>query len=1102
MTLNDTELLRRYAADGSESAFSELVRRHIDLVYSAALRMVDGDAALAEDVTQAVFTDLARKAPRLLRHTSLVGWLYTSTRYLARNARRTEQRRRWREQKAYQMNELLHSDEPSLDWHQLRPVLDDAMHALNDRDREAVLLRYFERRPLAEVGDRLGVSESAARMRVDRALDKLRLALAKRGVTSTSSALALALSKQAVGAAPAAFAIGVSNAAIAAAASGGFATNLINLMLTIKMKLFAGALGAGVLATALLWPDFGRDNSLQTPTPPAQVAGETAPAGIQHQPEILPASSSKPMATEPIPANTLRLTVLDSSSGNPVPRTEIRLRCWHGSAFTKQDLATTPAGVCDVPLLPQTTTLELTLHKDGFADTRLHWRPDRGEVIPQAYVVRFEQPVRIGGQVIDFEGRAVPDAKVGFNHQDDPIAETRPESHEFGWIEVTTDAAGYWSINRIHPDMLRRIYGGARHPEYVGAPVLFVGRDPSAEEQLREGTYVFQLGQAALVRGKVVDAAGQPIAGATVSVGHVGESGRREGSTSDQGEFSIAGCKPGRNLLTAEAPGYAATTERVQLSPTSEPFQLVLKPGKVLRLRVVDRAGDPIQGANVWLDTFGDPAPLPNQPERVPVQAEFNARTDSNGRVVWEKAPDQELEFDFGAKGFMSLRDWKARPNNEEYVVTLSPALTVSGTVRDAATGQPIPKFRMITGWPEKNYADDSVRPRWSPLERFWLSFSGGEFQHSYTEPVLGGTENRGYILKFEAEGYTPAVTRTIAADEGEVRFEINLRPAVISELRVLLPDGTPAAGADVGLVAPGARLQLLPGGFSRDMGQSTGSLLRTDGAGRVQFTPDESVTHIVVAHPSGYAELPASAVSANENIQLQLQPWGRIEGTYKSSKSPVRPAYFKLEFETLDRAAIAPDFTAFRVQCDEQGRFQFPKVPPGRLLVTRLLKREIREGGTSWMPTDATTIEVQPGETASVTLGGGISVSGRIRFPTDAKPDPHWDIFAGIHTPFPVMPAEFAGDPKAVRQFRQSPEFQAAVKAARHFPAEVASDGSFIADDVAPGQYILRINVVAPRTENRPSTIVAQIMRPVAIPENSTADPFDLGEILLESLP
>ena len=217
---DDTTLLRRYADEKSEAAFAEFVRRHLDLVYSAALRRLGGDPHRAADVAQQVFTKLARDATKLSRHEVLTAWLYTATRNAAIDLIRAEQRRHTHEQEASTMQDLFAAP-PDAEWERLRPVLDAAMDELAESDRTAVLLRFFENRPFAQIGTVFQVSEDAARMRVDRALGRLCAQLAKRGISSTAVALSMALASHTVGAAPAGLAAAVTGTALAAAAGAG-----------------------------------------------------------------------------------------------------------------------------------------------------------------------------------------------------------------------------------------------------------------------------------------------------------------------------------------------------------------------------------------------------------------------------------------------------------------------------------------------------------------------------------------------------------------------------------------------------------------------------------------------------------------------------------------------------------------------------------------------------------------------------------------------------------------------------------------------------------------------------------------------------------------
>jgi RNA polymerase sigma factor (sigma-70 family) len=243
----DSELLRRFAKTNSEDAFAELVKRHVNLVYSAALRQMNGDEHLAKDVAQMVFTDLARKAGSLSRREILTGWLYTSAHFAAAKIVRTENRRRDREEKF--MREPTSETAPETDWEKLRPMLDDVMHELKESDREAVLLRYFENQQFAEVGAKLGLNENAARMRVERALEKLRDTFTKRGIT-TATALASVISANAIQIAPANLAATLTTASIATVGTGTF--TLLNIMTATKFKLGISALIVAGAATAFV----------------------------------------------------------------------------------------------------------------------------------------------------------------------------------------------------------------------------------------------------------------------------------------------------------------------------------------------------------------------------------------------------------------------------------------------------------------------------------------------------------------------------------------------------------------------------------------------------------------------------------------------------------------------------------------------------------------------------------------------------------------------------------------------------------------------------------------------------------------------------------
>lgn len=277
MADDDMRLVRDFVEHGSEQAFAGIVARHINLVYSVAYRQA-GDPHAAEEITQAVFIVLARKAGSLGPKTVLSGWLCRTARFVASNQRTVERRRQAREQEAFMQSQGAHSDHET--WSRVAPLLDSALARLPDSDQDAIALRYFQGRSFHEVGEALGASEETAKKRVQRALEKLHRIFQRHGITLSAVTIAVALSEHAVQAAPAGLSttIALSPATMAA----GSAASPILVEITLKLMAWSKIKTAsvvGVLAILVAGTATMVVHQLHAPhrSPPLVFAGYATP---------------------------------------------------------------------------------------------------------------------------------------------------------------------------------------------------------------------------------------------------------------------------------------------------------------------------------------------------------------------------------------------------------------------------------------------------------------------------------------------------------------------------------------------------------------------------------------------------------------------------------------------------------------------------------------------------------------------------------------------------------------------------------------------------------------------------------------------------------
>ena len=1083
--MDDLELLRQYAATNSEEAFTTLAQRYVNLVYSAAQRQVR-NPHLAEEIAQAVFLILARKAESIPPGTIVSGWLIRTTRYAAANAIRREQTRQHHEREA--MTATLHLSESDAAWERIAPLLDEALVGLRDKDRDALVLRFFEKKSFREVGDALGTSEDNAQKRVTRALDKLRHFFGRHGHTIPTVALAGALTANGVQAAPAALVASITTAVLvkggAAAISGAsLCQATLQMLARARFKMFAWRSAAVFLiaATVLLVVQNQRSQSpsaqVQLQTPATEPPGFPAPAS--------PAFAAASTALQP-GERRFAFRVVDATNDAPLSGVKLTLM-----EFTDLPSRSTNVLVTDrngFGLFPpprvdvKNWNYRIEAFRDGYVPKYVSWSSSQGDVFaefPTDYTTKLERGVMIGGVVVSENSEPISGVRVVFSVSgaSPGASKERERLTMMGeYHQELADAEGRWTCNHV-PEKFgmitwRLIHRGHQEVTYgTTAPEadnsFGFTRLPKAD--YLAGRALMPMKRGLVVAGIVVDEAGQPVMNAKVTQGR-DFTRRPEASvlTDGEGRFRFQNAREKETTLTVQASGFAPQDRKLKPRVDLEEQKFTLSKGGVLRGRVLDESSQPIAKAAVRVAPDGSSSDT----------FEWRGKTDAEGRFEWLNAPLASQKYSASATDYDSKSSGELPTDGVERIITLTKntrqRLRLTTRAFDAETKQLIETFKVALA--------EAQEPVTNGASIMGLGFSTpqpkGEGRAGLCTVTMSSYTTR-FAAEVQADGYLPTRLTNVNSGQGELTLDFELKKGKAVRGVVRSPDGQPVEGAQVLLLAETDQIQMHhPAQFQADDSRISGRA-RTDTQGRFTLPPKLEMNSIIASHTLGFAIISVDELKSREEIILQS--WGRIEGVFKVGAQPVADQAVGLENFYWRFGGWSALMIRLVARTDAEGRFIFEGVPPGERKIAS--GPRLRDGRLSAPAINHEQfVLVKPGETTHVALGGsGRAVVGRISTADLGKPvnwqqdDIHILTLKVEIPPEAVMPVrgDFDSDPaygsainayaERSRPFWLSEAGKEAQRMQRTYALQFHPDGSFRVNDVPPGTYELSVTPMEP---------------------------------------
>jgi peroxiredoxin len=770
------------------------------------------------------------------------------------------------------------------------------------------------------------------------------------------------------------------------------------------------------------------------------------------------------------------------------PLADVKLS-WRRDCCNNLGTVTTNAdGKADMILPPGPLDyLNVGASKDHFVPLRVSWnKKDLQNPFPTEYTFSLSPGTSIGGIIKNEKGQPIEGATVFILV---PSSSQNGEKVDIWDYPVKTNAQGQWRCDILPADMTD-VWIRLAHPDYV-SDNMYGGTPKPPMESLRNLSGVMVMKKGPTVKGLVVDKSGKPIAGVQVSQGS-----DRWGShypdtrTNAKGEFEFknvtSGTGSNKLILTVQADGFAPDLKEIDINGNMQPVKFVLDPARTIKGRLVDSAGKPIAGAFIAADTW-----------RGHRSIEWRVDTDSEGRFCWKNAPADEVLFDMGKQNFMSLRHKALTPSDEEYVITLNSPLKIHGSVTDAKTGKPISEFKVVPGM------------KWDSDQIYWEYRDAKTFRNG-TYEIIESEPRPGHLVRIESPGYKRANSRVIKDNEMAVACDFKLEKDTLRKITVLLPDGKPAAGAQIAIATPSQTVFVQNGMFEDRM--NTSNVLTTDAKGVFSLPSQTEAYKIVIIHDLGCAVVSEDQIKTASEIKLSA--WGSVEGTVFIGAKPAADQILNLGqvlSGVFDKNTPRCDFR-YSTNSDMNGHFTFTRVFPGDWQASRGVRH-----GNMVSYTAGENVTVSPGQTSLVIIGGkGRPVIGKIVLPAGSNLQTDW-----THGFFNIRNKEkklavfdkiknmgVEERKKWYETWKNSKEGKAYEESSRKnrraYSFVVNPDGTFHAEDIPAGIYTLSVQLYAPPASGSCGwgENLGSVMHEFTIPEmpgGRSDKPLDLGKLELQ---